>query len=416
MAKAKRDGFYKRKGSRFWNTRDPRTGRIRSTGCEGLEAAKRTKGRWELEAADPQRAAVDSETVGTCVDRLIESREARGKQTLFHEQKLGRWLDFLGESRVLATVGPAEFDDFVSSRRADGVTDHTIVKEVGCMLRAMKLSKRLGVYRGELSVLRPLDLVSSYEPRTRALSAAELSALLAELSPSRGAFVAIIVALGLRRGEALALRPEHVNLAIGVVDVPGTKTKLAKRTVPILAPFRGLVEACLPHLPLDDWGRSNYLRDLKAACRRVGIEPVTANDLRRTFVTLLENAKVDRDAARRLVGHSPKSQLLELVYDQPKPHELAARAGDLSTLTLQLGGVEIRKTLRAREDSNLGPTAPEACSQIHDLKGFRELPATRSAGLGWTESADATGTLQQHSPAAHALAMAFVNVTRRGAA
>ncbi|HEX6272477.1 MAG TPA: hypothetical protein VFZ53_05540, partial [Polyangiaceae bacterium] len=219
MAKRTRDGFYRR--NRFWYTCDPRTGRVVTTGCESKAAARAKKDSWELEAANPRAHAVGSETVGACCDRVIASREALGKATLFHEQKLRPWIRLLGASTPLALVGPETFDRFRAARREAGVSDHTIGKEVGAFLRALRLSKRLGLYEGDLSVLRPLDLSSGYVPRTRALSVVELGTLLANLDPSRHAFVALCAALGVRRGELMRLRPEDFDLAAGAVVVRG---------------------------------------------------------------------------------------------------------------------------------------------------------------------------------------------------
>jgi integrase len=261
---------------------------------------------------------------------MIDARTALLKPTSFYEQKLGHWCRLLGDDFALSGFGPAQVDYFVERRRIEGASDHTITKEFRCMATTLRLSKRAGLYAGDLTILRPMGLTAGYVPRTRALSPTELVGLLGGLEPKRWAFVALIVGLGLRRGEAMALLPQHVDLERGVVSIPGTKTAGAKREVPILGPFLGIVTKAAAALPLDLWG--NYLRDLKAACARAGIPPVTANDLRRTHATLLRQAGVERDVVRRLLGHTAGSVMLETVYDQPSPLELAARAGDLAQL------------------------------------------------------------------------------------
>jgi integrase len=399
--KATRDGLYCRNGI-WWIRTDPVTRIPRSTKCRDKEAAKLVRAAREREAADPAHAAASQETLRAACERLIESRQAMGKPIGFHTQKLGHWIRIFGDDRKLADFGPPEFDLFTRQRRIEGVTDHTISKEVRCMITVLKKAKRAGRYAGDPSVLRPTDLSSDYVPRERAMPPLEFGLLLGELGPARGAFVALCVALGVRRGELYRLQPADVNLEQGVVHVRGTKTKLAKRTIPILPPFRGLVEACVPHLPLEPWG--NYLRDLKAACVRAGIEKVTANDFRRTHATLLQSAGVDRDITRRLLGHSPKSKMLEAVYDKPKPLELAERAGSLSALTLQMDSVEIRttpKTRRAPQDSNLRPTAPEALTSsvttaLAEVCGGRAPLETRGAGR--ESAADHSRTLHGADP------------------
>lgn len=425
MAKSKRDGLFRR-GAIWWIRTDPITGKAESTKCRDLEAARLFRSRREREAADPNHARTRNETLRDARDRLIDTRAGLGKSSDYHETKLGHWVRIFGEGADLASVGsPEGFDRYVRQRRSETigektdrvVSNHTISKEVAVMLTTLRMAKRAGAYTGDLSILRPFDLSAGYVPRTRALTAAELGALLGELTPERGAFVALCVGLGLRKGEAFALTAESIDAAAGVVHVPGTKTLASRRTVPILAPFRGLVLAAAKHLPLRSWARGNYLRDLAAACRRAGIELCTPNDLRRTHATLLRNAGVDRDVVRGLLGHAVESSMLETVYDQPRPHELAARAGELVTLTRQLEGAAVGK-----ERGNSGGRAE---NRTRDNRLVRPSLTTTPSGSthfryveddGQPGTTAATVTLSEHSPAAHALALAFVNVMRRGAA
>lgn len=343
----KRDGLYKR-GPYWWISRDPVSKKPISTKCRDREAARTVLRDRERLASDPARMAERLTPLDTECRRFLDARTALGKPTDFYELKLGHWCRLLGDKLPIGQVGPEAFDMFVSQRRGEGASDHTISKEVGCMLRVLRVSKRSGVYAGELGVLRPMGLSPRYVPRTRALDVRELAALLRALPPKRSAFVALCVALGLRKSEAFALRSEHIDLLAGVVHVPGTKTAGARRVVPILEPFRQLVEQGAASLPLEPWPRGTITRDLAVACERAGIERVTPNDLRRTFATLLGNAGMDRDALRRLMGHTKGSTMLETVYDQPKPHELAARAGNLSSIVLALPGAPAAVELLCR--------------------------------------------------------------------
>ena len=412
MAKKARDGLFKR-GEVWWIRTDPITGKAESTGLRDHGAARLVRARREREAADPAFAAGQIETLSSAVERLKASRAARGKDSDYHETKLKQWLALFGDTATLASVGtPEAFDRYVAHRSSgeDAVSSHTISKEIAVMLTALRLAKRAGVYSGELSVLRPPDFSAGYEPRTRALTGAELGALLGELTPDRGAFVALCVGLGVRKGEAFALLPEHVDLEAGVVRVPGTKTAGARRTVPILAPFRGLVVAALKHMPLRSWSRGNYLRDLAAACKRAKISACTPNDLRRTHATLLRNAGVDRDVVRSLLGHSAESKMLETVYDQPKPLELAARAGELVTMTRQLEeaigeNLSGRGGLRSHDFRLVRPEPTPTYSDSDDLEGSEEGVDGQSDGSNVTTT--------RHPPAVHALALAAAAVLNR---
>jgi integrase len=289
---------------------------------------------------------------------MIDALAAIKRPTAYYEGKLGHWTRVLGNDLLLSEIGPLTFDRFIDERRRDGVTEHTISKELKCMITTLRYAARAGRYSGSLETLRPLGFSAGYVPRTRTLTVDELGRLLAELEPDAWAFVALCVALGIRRGEANRLRPEHVDQAAWVVHVPGTKTAGSRRDIPVLAPFRELVAEAAKGLPLGPWSRSwYYTRSLEVRCERAGIAKVTANDLRRTHATLLRSAGVGADVARALLGHTKGSQLLEQAYDKPKPHELAARAGDLSGLTAEVASLASSRKSPAKSGVSSEKTA-----------------------------------------------------------
>jgi len=57
----------------------------------------------------------------------------------------------------------------------------------------------------------------------------------------------------------------------------------------------------------------NVRRDLRAACKRVDIAPVSANDLRRTYSSWMKQSGEDSALVARLLGHS-STRMVDLVY------------------------------------------------------------------------------------------------------
>jgi len=402
--RANRVGFWKR-GGRRWYTIDPVTGLERSTGYTDIDAAKAWKADRERRAANPKAYALEATTLGDECRRMIDALKSAGRSPDYYEGKLANWVDVLGNDFPLARVDPDAFDRFIKERRSDRVTDHTIDKELKCMITTLHFAKRAGRYQGDTTLLRPLGFSAGYVPRTRALTVAELGKLFAVLEPEALAFVALCVSLGLRRGEALALQPRDVDQVAWVVQVSGTKTEGSLRAIPVLEPFRALVAMAAQRLPLGLWARSNYYtRSLAKSCREAGIPKFTANDLRRTHATLLRSAKVDVDTARRLLGHTPGSQLLEAVYDKPQPLELAARAGDLSELSANIqiiseswkaGGKSPTYTDNTHEStrpwgpvSSPTPSLPPSITRGNDAGGGQEPPI--AAEKTWNENQDET--------------------------
>lgn len=325
MASKKRDGLYKR-GDYWWLRSDPLTGARISTKCRDLEAAKRWRTERERLAANPAHAAAQTAKLSEWINRIIESKRRGGKSDAtvgIYGEKLGHCLRVFGVDAMLADINPTTVDAYVTQRRDEGASDHTISIEFQKLKAALKLAKRVGAYAGDLDVLRPPDLHVGYVPKERALTRDEITRLLAQLKPHRAAFVAISVAFGCRLSEAFKITPDIIDLEQNRVFIDGTKTDDAKRWIPILSVFRPLVELAKPHLPLKPWDK--LWRDIQNACARAKIAPCSSNDFRRTHATLLKEAGVDSDVVRRLLGHTT-THLVDTVYGRPSTDALAKLA------------------------------------------------------------------------------------------
>jgi integrase len=228
--------------------------------------------------------------------RLLEAKKTdRSQATLaIYRQKLGHFVRLWGVSMRLVDINTAVCDQYVATRRAERVTDHTIVKEFNCLNQLLKLATRAGCYSGQIAMLRPLDVAPRYEPRKRALPPSEVDALLRECKPRLWAFVALTVALGTRLSETLKFRPGDVDTKTWIANIKRTKTRKGTKVIPVLPPFRGFILRAVPELPITKY--NNIRRDLASACRRAGIAKATPNDLRRSQGTMLVEAGVTLDA------------------------------------------------------------------------------------------------------------------------
>jgi integrase len=324
-AGSKHPGLYKR-GRYWWITRDPVAGRAVSTRCTSLKAAQSLQAERERIAADPTYAATQATFVGSQVAAFLAMKETakRSPATMgYYREKLGHWLRIFGDV-ALAAFDVHAFDRFVAQRREEGASDHTISKEVRVFSQVLKMSKRAGLYGGDIGILKPHDLTTSYVPRTRAMTTDEVSRLWPELSTRWAALLDVSIALGLRLSECAKLDPStDIDLVSGLVTVRGTKTKGSRRIVPILSPFRPLLERALPHLPVGPG--NNLYRDVANACTRARVEYSTPNDWRRSHATILAELGVDADVLRRLLGHTTR-QMVDRIYSQPRPEAIGRLA------------------------------------------------------------------------------------------
>lgn len=174
----------------------------RSTRCIDKRAAESTAREWERATADPAIAAANATTVSSALTDFVravhdEARAGHGsKQTAdFYARKAGHLLRILGSDTPLAKVTAERMDAFVTTRRDEGASEHTLAKELTTIRQALVLARRRGRYAADPAVVVP-KVSARYVPRDRWLSEHEVSRLLSELTPDHAAQVAWMIAVG----------------------------------------------------------------------------------------------------------------------------------------------------------------------------------------------------------------------------
>jgi len=248
-----------------------------------------------------------------------------------------RLLEHFGMERDVCALTLADTEAYLDARRAKGVSDHTIAKELGALRSALRASARAGRYHGDHTALWPDALRDFYTPRTRWLTVDEYRRLHEAAWVTRRDQLTAYVFTGARLSELGRIEARHVDFRAMTLLVPGTKTKLAERTVPIapeLEPVLRRAVALAPKGPLfRDWKPTNMRQSLGRWCAKVGIEPVTANDLRRTFCSWLCSAGVSELMAAKLLGHA-SSRMVRLVYAQLSEASLREAISRLPRITV----------------------------------------------------------------------------------
>ncbi len=124
--------------------------------------------------------------------------------------------------------------------------------------------------------------------------------------------VLVLLYTGMRVGELLSLRREDVYTQARYIDLRGTKTRAARRTVPLHRRIVPVVERLLA-LPESDFllpgndGQgmtySAYKGWFDKAMPALGMSH-TPHDARHTFISALDTAGVRRGAVKFIAGHS----------------------------------------------------------------------------------------------------------------
>jgi len=238
---------------------------------------------------------------------------------------------------TLARLRPSDVTGLVLALKAKGLSDST-VRSVYAVLR----SALDGAVTDGLLSRNPAALVARPTvERTEAkhLDAGEVAALLRACDGSRyHAVLTLIAATGLRKGEALALRWDQVDLDAGTLAVVATlgrisgelvstppKTARSRRIVPL---HPGIVALLKRHraaqnaerlLAGNQWTDSglvfstelgspvdprNLLRVVQSAAKRLGANDVGVHTLRHSAAVVWLEAGVHIKAVADLLGHS----------------------------------------------------------------------------------------------------------------
>jgi integrase len=248
----------------------------------------------------------------------------RGHTSAAHLRRtLGGGLDVNRASLVRAG------EHHLKTRRSEAACDGTISKEIGYGVMGLGRGKELGLFGGEPRSFYPAALRGySYRPRSRAATPEEFAALLeAERKAAarcswaipRGDELLGYIFTGCRQAELFTINKDDVDVTRRVMLINGTKTAGAVREVPILDELMPVVERRLqtpgPMLFGKVWQRQVMHRNLRSWCAAAEIEPLTANDLRRSYATLMAERGIHESLLLKFLGHS-SSTMLRRVYSQ----------------------------------------------------------------------------------------------------
>jgi integrase len=312
----------------------------RSTGCHDKKAAEAVVRQWERDAADPGHAAARDATLSTVINNYCVAAEsgtrarriARSTEKSYRT-KLGHLIRLLEHEAdryqplALALLEARRVHAYITQRRSEGVSDHTIHKELVALRAVLRQAREDGLWRGEIDAVIPRNFSRNYRPRSRFLTEDEAERLLGELRDDRAAVVAFMIATGAEWSAVQRARRGDVASDRGSVLLRGTKNLHRQRKVPIESDAqRRLLAFALAHangheeLLFDDW--TNVRRDIHAACRRAGIAPCSPHDLRRTFASWMVRLGVPPYLIGKMLGHT-SSKMAETIYAQLRPEDLA---------------------------------------------------------------------------------------------
>jgi len=292
---------------------------------EAAEALEQQRTRELLSPQSPTLAAFS-------VRFLSEYAATRNKRTEFENKKrhiLRHLVPFFGETRLdeitpsmVATFVALKLAEETPKKRKDAPTRHPSRKSVNLYLGTLRRMLTLAREWGVLAVVPRVEPLKLADPRVDYLTFAEARALVdAQPAGMTRALVVVALRTGLRAGELMALRWEHVHAgklhireaaALGEVGSPkGGRS----RDVPLsqeareeieswrrACPARPLVFACVDGRRM--MTKSALRHFIFSACVAAGIRKVRPHVLRHTFASHLVMRGVPIAKVQQLLGHT----------------------------------------------------------------------------------------------------------------
>lgn len=315
----------------------------RCTHVTDRDAAKVIATQWEREAAtagDPASHPPPAHSVADALQHLLDTTSSRSNHYDLRCAHLNRLLGKVQVEKLQLT----DVVGYIKKRKEEGASDATVEKERRALGRALKLAKKRDLWRGDLEKVMPDDWHPRMPPRKRWLTTEEVPKILEQLLPHRQSWVLCAIYLGVRKSEVDSLTWESFDFTRKTAWVAGTKTDGAARSVPVPAPLLQHLEGFKPK-PTDpsakavppsgklhpQWKWHQAGRDIKLACKRLGIPGATPNDLRRTYASWLAQAGASQMQVGALLGHAD-SEMAEEVYIQLDRSKLSEQTDVLPTI------------------------------------------------------------------------------------
>jgi integrase len=240
---------------------------------------------------------------------------ADGSPRPYHIDRLKVLLPRFGECPI-GHISKPLVRDYRKQRHAEKrLTETTINRDVEVLRHLLYWA----IDEGFLTVnpLARIRLVRGRRIPRPVMSVAEEAKLIAASAPHLARIIIGALDSGMRRGELLTQRQEHIDFNRRVLLVTHSKTAGGEaREIPLTARLAELLSA--RHKPeglvftFRDRPVHRIKTAWKAAVRRAGIRYFRFHDLRHTFNTRLMEAGVVQDVRKALMGHSSGEEVNSL--------------------------------------------------------------------------------------------------------
>ncbi len=232
------------------------------------------------------------------------------------------------KGKLLSEITPLMVEKYMA-RRQEEVKPSTVNREKDFLSHLFTKAIEWGL--ADENPCRKVKRFKEDNRRLRYLGVEEMEALIEASKPHLRPVVITGLNTGMRIGEVLALKWEHVDFRarqICVLDSKNGDKRYIPMTETLEATLRGMPR--LLHSPYvfcypngERYEYSKIRKPFEEACERAGIEDLTPHDMRHTYASQLAMAGVDLGTIKELLGH--KSLEMTMRYSHLSPsHKRAA--------------------------------------------------------------------------------------------
>jgi len=285
-----------------------------------------TEGQIERNEAPTPRSQLGCVTLAMLIDRYLEEVTPAKRSHLTERQRLKKLQrDVIGSISLADLSSPALAS--YRDRRLLSVKAGTVRRELGLIQHALDVAKKEWGYRLGPNPVKNVRQPKLNNARDRRLNPGEYERLMRAVSMCRNPLLLSIVEFaiqtGMRRGEIINMRWEHVNLGQRLLNIPHTKTG-RPRTIPLTGPAVALLESQAARVgPVFDitanalklaWGR---------IVRRAELPDLHFHDLRHEAVSRFFELGLSLPEVAVISGHRDARMLLR--YTHLRPTDLARK-------------------------------------------------------------------------------------------
>jgi integrase len=284
-----------------------------------MEAAHRTSlAKGEVGIREKRVAPTLAEVARKQFLPWVETSSAATPKTwLYYRNGVRRLLEFAGIAGAkLDEVGGAQIAAYVAARQSANLQVSSINRELQVLRRILAVALEWGA----VERVGKVKMLSGERHRERVVTPEEEARYLSAAPEPLASIATVLVDSGLRPEECFRLQWENVWFASGrhgALFVPFGKTEAARRTVPLTARARAVLDArwFQAKQPEEGWvwpaptrgghvEASSIKKQHSKALRLGAVRALVLYSLRHTFLTRLGESGCDAWTLARIAGHS----------------------------------------------------------------------------------------------------------------